>query len=240
MEEAIKSPIKTTKTRLSAPVEIGGVECFLKVEKLGWRGPKRLLRILLPMSWRLVKDARQHRDAFAKHAITPRPLALVWHSGRWYFLSEAVPGESMSKGYFASNIEYRLSPVQRRALLDALLALHAAQIEHRDLHHGNVIIGDERVWIVDFATSRHFRSLPFKPALKDLVYLAASLYSKLRVQTLVRFSVEYLIARGITSKHERREWLAYMTKRFDLRFVGREDQRFFVPKHHVWQAPESE
>jgi|GEM_PF-5035448 len=228
--KALAQPLKETKTRASAGARIGDRNVFVKIERQGWSGTKRLLRATLPFSWRIVHEAQRMRAAFEAGVPVPEPLALFRHEGSWYFVTSAIEGESMLQRRRAASEVMRLSQREQDDLLSALLALHRAGIEHRDLHAGNILLtpGDPSVVLLDFATAKLRKRMTLRAGLSDLRFLANSVHARSTIFSMLRFALRYLRARDVRDRSQRRRWICWMNRRFLKEFVGREDQLVFA------------
>lgn len=162
----------------------GGPDLFVKQFYMGGqrhRARKRLVRLLR------VEAARREWRAFARlarvgiPAPTPRALGIL-PGGDRILAVDFLAGRTLEA-------ELRSGTPDRTRLAcdlgELVAALHAQGIVHRDLHHGNVFMGEAGPLLLDLQLARPGRSR--KGRLRDIGDLEASLESDLTLAQRVRF-----------------------------------------------------
>jgi tRNA A-37 threonylcarbamoyl transferase component Bud32 len=133
-----------------------------------------------PWSW--LRDRTRSRREFealrALHALglpVPEPLERTRIGGVWEVAMGWLPDTVTLQSLFPARELWPLSPERLAAPLGQLLAgLHAAGLDHDDLHAGNVLVGPSgAVWAIDFHSARLRRKLDARVLMRDLVQLAA-------------------------------------------------------------------
>jgi hypothetical protein len=141
----------------------------------------------------------EHRALAALHAArlpVPRPLGLGPFPGGWEVRLEPIAGarglDELLRGEAPAGGWARLC-----ARLGALLAeLHAAGIEHGDLHPGNVLVDrDGRPWLIDFHRARR-RPRTRRLLWRDLARAEAAGREALAPRLRARFLLACLRAAG--------------------------------------------
>jgi tRNA A-37 threonylcarbamoyl transferase component Bud32 len=153
---------------------------------------------------------REWRALVALHArgvAVPEPLALAeLDDGELVIATRFLEGRTLKQALAEQ-------PTARRALLravaDLVASLHAAGWAHGDLHHGNVLVGDGCVWLLDLQAARAAHTRFVRQ--RDLGELDHSLAGSLSLADRLRVRVRALgLARPLSADARRR-----------LRAVGR-------------------
>lgn len=157
------------------------------------------------------RAAREHRllrDLSARGLPTPRPLALERVDGGWEVRMESIDDAWPLSAHLTGE---RAWPRSRErlagALAELLAALHAAGVDHPDLHPGNVLVdSDGAVWAIDFHKARRVRRVRPATAWRDLVALAAGVRERTSARWRARFLMGWLraappeLARGLIER----------------------------------------
>lgn len=146
--------------------------------------------------WARPFDAARAKREFAilEHLIArgvrvPHPLSLEPRDGGFEVAMQWIAGATSLRDRLARGERPRASWARSAGRM--VSALHGAGIDHRDLHAGNLLLGDDgAAWAIDFDKARLRRA--FRPAWaeRDLGVLAAGL----REQTSTRWRAAALAA----------------------------------------------
>ena len=134
---------------------------------------------------------REWRALVSLHArgvAVPEPLALVaQEDGGFVIATRFVEGRTLKQTLAEQ-------PAGRRALLhaagDLIASLHAAGWTHGDLHHGNLLVGEGGVWLVDLQAALPLRAASAR--WRDLGELDHSLAGSLSLAERVRLRARAL------------------------------------------------
>ena len=147
---------------------------------------------------------REWRALVALHArgvAVPEPLALAeLDDGELVIATRFLEGRTLKQALAEQ-------PTARRALLravaDLVASLHAAGWAHGDLHHGNVLVGDGCVWLLDLQAARAAHTRFARQ--RDLGELDHSLLGSLSLADRLRLRVRALgLARPLSADARRR------------------------------------
>lgn len=149
------------------------------------------------------RASREHRllgDLSARGLPTPRPLGLERVDGGWEVRMEWIAGAAPLAQLLAARASWPLARERAaRTLAELLAALHAAGVDHPDLHPGNVLLDSHgRAWAIDFHKARRARKLRVSAVWRDLVSLAAGV----RESTSRRFRARFLLTWLRNAPHE--------------------------------------
>jgi hypothetical protein len=116
---------------------------------------------------------------------TPRPLTVFFRQERGllyegYLLTEKVPDAIDLHGFLSLLRE--VQPAEGRARLRARIEqvahlvrdLHRRQVAHRDLKAANILLTQDRVWLIDLVGVKVYRCLPQERRLQNLTRLHVS------------------------------------------------------------------
>jgi serine/threonine-protein kinase len=103
--------------------------------------------------------ARFRREARAASRVAHPGVVAVLDFGSWddadYLVMELVAGRTLASALHDGPLPVARAVAITRALLDALAAIHAAGIVHRDVKPGNVMLGDgDVVKLMDFGIAK--------------------------------------------------------------------------------------
>jgi tRNA A-37 threonylcarbamoyl transferase component Bud32 len=124
--------------------------------------------------------ARREYEALARLAArgvaVPAPVAWRRRGGAWELVTEWIPRTRTLAELLATDADSVARDLQLARELGRLLAhLHACGLDHRDLHPGNVLIGEGGgVWLVDLGGARFRRQITAPLMVRDLVSMCAS------------------------------------------------------------------
>ena len=150
----------------------------------------------------ILGGARARRRARREHRIlveladrglpVPRPLGLsrcMAPERGWEVAMQWLPDSTALEEILESRAAWPCEPGRAAAMLGrALAGLHAAGVDHPDLHPGNALLNRTGgAWLVDFHRAR-LRSRPHRAILlRDLVSIAASTRERLPARVRARF-----------------------------------------------------
>ena len=145
------------------------------------------------------RAAREHRMLSALHGsgvLVPRPLALERSGDAWEVRMEWIEGSVTLADVLAKRASWPAGPERAARGLGELLArLHAAGVDHPDLHPGNALLGaDGRCWAIDFHKARRVHRLGRRRVLRDLVSLTASVRETTRPEFRARAFLAWIRA----------------------------------------------
>lgn len=143
------------------------------------------------------RAAREHRMLAELHGrglAVPRPLALERRDGAWEVRMQWIDGAAALSEILAGRAEWPVEPGRAARALGVLLArLHAAGLDHADLHAGNALLdASGAAWAIDFHKARRVRRLRGKTLVRDLVSLAAGAREALGPRFRARFLLAWL------------------------------------------------
>lgn len=138
---------------------------------------------------------REHRMLVELSSLgipVPRPLALARDGAAWEVRMEWIAGAHPLAPAFERCAPWPAPPERLARELGRLLArLHAAGVDHPDLHAGNALVDARgRAYAIDFHKARRVRRASAKRALRDLSRLAAGA----REGSSPRFRARFLLA----------------------------------------------
>lgn len=125
----------------------------------------------------------------AEGVAVPTPLAWRRRDGAWELVAEWIP-DTHTLGELMSENPHSLARDARLPLdLGRLLAsVHACGLDHRDLHPGNVLIGEGGgVWLIDLGGARFRRRFGAPLMVRDLIILCAGVREILPAGFRTRF-----------------------------------------------------
>jgi hypothetical protein len=145
------------------------------------------------------RAAREHRllgELVARGVRAPAPLALERVDGGWEVRMQWIEGAHALAEHLSGARAWPAPPERLARELARLLAkLHDAQVDHPDLHPGNVLLDAlGRAWAIDFHKARRARRLKPACAWRDLVSLAAGTRECTTPLFRARFLLEWLRA----------------------------------------------
>jgi hypothetical protein len=151
------------------PTKIGP---FQVVRELGQGGAGVVYEVVDPLTGRALALKLLHDEGADPHALERfqreaellarvhhRSVVRVHKTGRLregtYLLEELVPGETLKAVCARGPVEPRRAAAVVRELADALVAVHAAGVLHRDLKPGNVLLQEDGIPVLlDFGVAR--------------------------------------------------------------------------------------
>ncbi len=157
------------------------------------------------------RAAREHRllhELSSRGLPTPRPLALERVDGGWEVRMQSIDDAWPLSSYLARERAWPCAAEHlARRLAELLAALHAAGVDHPDLHPGNVLIdATGAVWAIDFHKARRVRRVRPATVWRDLVSLAAGARESTTARWRARFLCSWLraappeLARGLLER----------------------------------------
>ncbi|MCC7014746.1 MAG: hypothetical protein IT454_19445 [Planctomycetes bacterium] len=160
------------------------------------------------------RAAREHRMLTALHALgvaVPRPLALERVGGAWEVHMQWIDEALTPADVLAGGASWPHSPERAARTLGSLLAeLHAAGVDHPDLHPGNALLTrDGAAWAIDFHKARRVARLAQRKIERDLVRLAASVRERTTPTFRARFFLAWwrALPRELRPALARAEWV---------------------------------
>lgn len=163
-----------------------------------------LSRLHLRDRQRARRETRILTELFESGVPVPRPLGVERTPHGWQAVLEWIPDTVELEQILRGNEPWPVAPeVVARRLGELLAAVHAAGLDHPDLHPGNVLVnGEGRVWLIDFHQARPpGRSLSRATLERDLAALAARGRETVSPRFRARFFLGYL---GALSAEQRR------------------------------------
>ncbi len=157
---------------------------------------------------RAAREYRLLRELSERGLPTPRALALERVDGGWEVRMQSIEEACPLSAFLSGERAWPCAPeVLARRLAELLAALHAAGVDHPDLHPGNVLIdGAGAVWAIDFHKARRVRRVRPATAWRDLASLAAGVRESTSPRWRARFLCGWLrsappeLARGATER----------------------------------------
>jgi hypothetical protein len=153
--------------------------------------------------WSFLRDGGRSRREFEALQVlhelglpVPEPLERTRIGGVWEVAMRWLPETVTLQSLFPSRELWPVAPERLAAPLGELLAgLHAAGLDHGDLHAGNVLVGTSgAVWAIDFHAARLSGRLDGRVLRRDLVRLAAGAREFVPQRFRARFLVAWLRA----------------------------------------------
>jgi tRNA A-37 threonylcarbamoyl transferase component Bud32 len=143
------------------------------------------------------RAAREHRllgELAARGIPAPRPLALERVDGGWEVRMEWVADAQPLAELLGGAAPWPTAPERAmRRFAELLAKLHAAGVDHPDLHPGNVLLdANGCAWAIDFHKARRVERLGAKAAWRDLTSLAAGVRELTPPRCRARFLVAWL------------------------------------------------
>lgn len=168
----------------------------------------------------------------ARGLSVPRPLGLSRDGAAWEVAMEWIPAAVTLEALLRGLAPWPVDPALLARRLGGLLAgLHAAGVDHPDLHPGNVLIdGSGRVWAIDFHKARLFARLSPTQLEAHLARLAAGTRERAPTAFRLRFLSAWRRAYG-PGKRFSREELAALVARLDAR--ARREREAAVEKRRL-------
>jgi hypothetical protein len=184
----LRTPLKCSPTRSVHVETMPGGDVRRVVKRFHGRGPCSVVR-----------DGRRARAEFEnlselhrRGLSVPTPHALGRLGNVWEVSMQWLPGTVTLQSLFPARDLWLQAPERLATTLGHMLAeLHAAGLDHPDLHAGNVLIGESgRAWAIDFHGARFRKHLGGEILQRDLVRLAAGA----REFVSRRFRARFLLA----------------------------------------------
>ncbi|MBM3992080.1 MAG: hypothetical protein FJ298_13875 [Planctomycetes bacterium] len=191
-------------------------------------------RGLVAASLDRARAAAEHRmltELFERGLAVPRPIGCERVEGGWEVRMEWLGESPNAADLLAGKARW---PAGRRAGLRAfanlLAALHAAGVDHADLHNGNALLGASgRAFAIDFHKARRVRALRERTLLRDLAKLCAGA----RELTTARERARFLLDWRAALPRELRPATALAALARELEERGREERVDYVHKRRA-------
>ncbi len=139
-----------------------------------------------------LRAQREHRmlsELRERGLSVPRALALEHVDGGWEVRMEWIERAHEVAALLDAHAQWPHGRERGlRGFARLLAGLHAARVDHPDLHTGNALLDDQgRGWALDFHKARRVRELKPSTMLRDLVRLAAGVREVLGPRARARF-----------------------------------------------------
>ena len=135
----------------------------------------------------------------------PTPTEVVREKRGWTVRMELIPGARTLHERLESELARPLAARIARDLGEQVGRLHAAGVDHPDLHAGNVLVdAEERVWLIDFSQA-HLRKLTPASIERDLLRAESFLRERLPTSIRLRALSAHLAALPDGLSYERTE-----------------------------------
>lgn len=159
IDEAIEQPWKILKNDATSTVVVLKVDDRLIVVKRA--NTKNIIHFCRRLWWR-TRAKKNWQFALKLNQIgvnTVEPIAYIeerygWLKGRCYFIANYLAGIE-ARYYFDRNSPYKAKwPIVAHQLAEIIHKLSAYWISHRDLNLTNIIVLDDKPWLIDLDSMR--------------------------------------------------------------------------------------